>query len=60
MEKLTYIDTIIFDTIIEYMQKNDNEKLFWKKTIPYTEDMERRHPDSITFSNLLKEHGITI
>ena len=49
-----------FDTIIEYMQKNDNEKLFWKKTIPYTEDMERRHPDSITFSNLLKEHGITI
>ena len=49
-----------FDTIIEYMQKNDNEKLYWKKTMPYTRDMESRHQDNITFSNLLKTHGITI
>ncbi len=49
-----------FDTIIEYMQKNDNEKLCWKKTMPYTQEMESRHPDSITFMNLLKTHGITI
>ena len=42
------------------MQKNNNEKLYWKKTMPYTKDMENRHPDSITFSNLLKTHGISI
>tara|TARA_Y100001951_G_scaffold16455_1_gene11539 strand:+ start:174 stop:1379 length:1206 start_codon:yes stop_codon:yes gene_type:complete len=44
-----------FDTIINYMQNNNNERLWKKKTLPYTTDLEARHK-STTFNNLLKKY----
>ena len=36
------------------MQNNNNERLWKKKTLPYTSDMESRHKG--TFNNLLKKY----
>ena len=37
------------------MQNNNNERLWKKKTLPYTTELEARHK-SITFNNLLKKY----
>jgi len=44
-----------FDTIIDYMQNNNNERLWKKKTLPYTTELEERHKGA-TFNNLLKKY----